>query len=134
MSSGGNVVGLPERGGRLGNGQHGGTRRFRAVRVGGPAGRVTRQYLAGELSLLLAQVQAVTTSAEARHEAWCLRCAAETQPLQRLGSITLCAMAFTERLCWESLGRGDAIAFERQSAVCGELHVFGVCAGLFEER
>jgi hypothetical protein len=103
------------------------------VQVGGSAGRVTRQYLAGELSVLLAQVQAVTTSAEAGREAWCLRRAAETQPLQRLGSVTLCAMAFTERLCWESLGRGDTIAFERQSAVCGELHEFGVCAGLFEE-
>ena len=94
---------------------------------------MTRQYLAGELSVLVARVQAVTTSEEAGREAWCLRRAAETQPLQRLGLVTLCAMAFTERLCWESLGRGDAIAFERQSAVCGELYEFGVCAGLFEE-
>jgi hypothetical protein len=94
---------------------------------------VTRQYLAGELSVLLARLQAVTPSAEARREAWRLRRAAETQPLQRLGAVTLCALALTERLCWESLGRGDAIAFERQSAVCGELYEFGVCAGLFEE-
>jgi len=83
--------------------------------------------------VLLAQVQAVTTSAEAGREAWCLRSAAETQPVQRLGSVTLSAMAFTERLCWESLGRGDTIAFERQSAVCGELLQFGVCAGLLED-
>lgn len=100
---------------------------------GRPASEVTRQYLAGELSVLLAQVQAVTTSEQTRREASSLRRLAETLPIQRLGSVTVCALAFTERLCWDSLGRGDAIAFARQSAVCVELHEFGMCAGLFEE-
>jgi len=41
---------------------------------------MTRQYLAGELSLLLAQLQAVTMSEAARREACALSRAAETGP------------------------------------------------------
>jgi hypothetical protein len=102
----------------------------------GPAGvamRMTQQYLAGELSVLLAHVQAVTTSKAAGRDAWSLRHAAETAPIQALGSVTVRALALTEGLCWESLNRGDAAAFTRQAAVCAELHEFGVCAGLLKE-
>ena len=94
---------------------------------------MTRQYLAGELSLLLAQVQAVTTSEAARREACALRRAAETEPIQCLRSVTACALTFTEGLCWESLATGDAVSFSRQAVVCAELHEFGVCAGMFTQ-
>ena len=94
---------------------------------------MTRQYLAGELSLLLAQVQAVTTSEAARREAWALRRAAETEPIQGLRSVTACALTFTEGLCWESLATGDTASFSRQALICAELHDFGVCAGMFTE-
>jgi len=94
---------------------------------------MTRQYLAGELSVLLAHVQAVTTTEAAGRDAWSLRNAAETEPIPALGSVTEGALALTERLCWDSLNRGDAAAFTRQAAVCAELHDFGVCAGLLEE-
>jgi hypothetical protein len=94
---------------------------------------MTRQYLAGELSLLLAQVQAVTMSEAAGRQAWALRRAAETEPIQGLRSVTACALAFTEGLCWDSLARGDALSFSRQAVVCAELHDFGVCAGMFTE-
>ena len=95
--------------------------------------RMTRQYVAGELSVLLAHLQAVTTTDAARRDAWSLRHAAETVPIPALGLVTARALALTEGLCWESLSRGDMAAFTRQAAVCAELHDFGVCAGLLEE-
>jgi hypothetical protein len=94
---------------------------------------MTRQYVAGELSVLLAHVQAVTTSEEAGRHAWSLRHAAETEPIQALPMVTVQALALAECMCWESLNRGDTAAFSRQAAVCAELHEFGVCAGLLKD-
>jgi hypothetical protein len=94
---------------------------------------MTRQYVAGELSILLAHVQAVTTTEEAGRDAWSLRHAAETEPIQALPLVTVQALALAECLCWESLNRGDTAAFARQAAVCAELHEFGVCAGLLKD-
>ena len=99
----------------------------------GQAMEMTRQYVAGELSVLLAHLQAVTTTEAARRDAWSLRHAAETEPIRALGSVTVRALALTDGLCWESLNRGDLAAFTRQAKVCAELHEFGVCAGLLEE-
>jgi hypothetical protein len=94
---------------------------------------MTQQYLAGELSVLLEHLHAVTTTEAAGRDAWCLRHAAETEPVQALGGVTARALALTERLCWDSLARGDTAAFTRQAAVGAELHDFGVCAGLLRE-
>ena len=94
---------------------------------------MTRQYVAGELSVLLAHLQAVTTTEAAGREAWFLRHAAETEPIPALGSVTMRALALAEGLCWDSLNRGDTAALTRRAAVCAELHEFGVCAGLLKE-
>jgi hypothetical protein len=94
---------------------------------------MTRQYLAGELSVLLGHLQAATTTEASRRDAWSLRRAAETQPLTALGFVTIRALALTDRLCWDSLDRGDIAAFNRQAAVCAELHDFGVFAGLLKD-
>ena len=94
---------------------------------------MTRQYVAGELSVLLAHVQAVTTTEASERDAWSLRHAAETEPIPALGSVTERALALTEHLCWDSLSRGDTAAFTRQAAVCAELHEFGIYAGLLKE-
>lgn len=94
---------------------------------------MTQQYLAGELSVLLAHLQAVTTTEAAGQDAWCLRHAAENEPVQALGGLTARALALTERLCWDSLTRGDTAAFTRQATVGAELREFGVCAGLLTE-
>jgi hypothetical protein len=93
---------------------------------------MTRQYLAGELSVLLEHVQAVVTTETAGRDAWTLRHAAETGPVDALRSVTVRALALAEGLCWDSLARGDAAAFTRQAAVCAELHEFGMCAGLLK--
>ena len=94
---------------------------------------MTRQYVAGELSVLLAHVQAVTVTEAAGRDAWSLRLAAETEPIPALASVTVRALALTEGLCWDSLNRGDTSTFTRQAAVCAELYEFGVCAGLLTE-
>jgi hypothetical protein len=94
---------------------------------------VTQQYLAGELSVLLGRVQAVATTEAAGRDAWSLRQAAETGPVQALGCVTVRALALTERLCWESLNSGDIAAFTRQAAAGAELREFGVCAGLLRD-
>jgi hypothetical protein len=99
------------------------------ARVCGVAMAVTQQYLAGELSVLLERVQAVTTTEAAGRDAWSLREAAETVPVQALGWVTVRGLALTERLCWDSLNRGDTAAFTRQAAAGAALREFGVCAG-----
>jgi hypothetical protein len=99
----------------------------------GLAMRMTRQYMAGELSVLIAHLQAVTTTEADERDAWSLRHAAETVPIPALGSVTVRALALTEGMCWDSLNRGDTAAFTRQAAVCAELHEFGVCAGLLKD-
>jgi hypothetical protein len=103
------------------------------ARRAGLAMRMTRQYLAGELSVLLGHLQAAATTEKSGRDAWSLRDAAENDPVPALGSVTQRALALTEGLCWDSLDRGDAEAFTRQAAVCAELRDFGVCAGLLED-
>jgi hypothetical protein len=99
----------------------------------GVAVGMTQQYLAGELSVLLGRVQAVTTTEAAGREAWSLRVAAEQGPIQGLGWVTVRALGLTERLCWDSLNRGDIGAFTRQAATSAALREFGVCSGLLED-
>jgi hypothetical protein len=94
---------------------------------------MTRQYLAGQLSVLLANLQAVANTEAARRAARSLRHAAETEPIPALGLVIVRALAVAEDLCWDSLNRGDTAAFTGQAAVCDELQEFGVCAGLLDE-
>ncbi len=94
---------------------------------------MTRQYLAGELSALLAHLQAVADTEAARHAARSLRHAAETEPISALGWVVIRALALADDLCWNSLSRGDTAAFTCQAAVCYELREFGVCAGLLDD-
>ena len=83
--------------------------------------------------MLLAQLQAVTTTEAAGRDASSLQHAAETEPIPALGSVTVRALALAEGLCWDSLNRGDTAAFTSQAAVCAELYKFGVCAGLLKK-
>lgn len=93
---------------------------------------MTQQYIAGELSLRLGQLQAVATDQERARELARLRYEAETAP-PSLGSVAVRALGLADRVCWDSLGCGDALAFSRQAAICAELWEFGICARLFEE-
>jgi hypothetical protein len=104
------------------------------VGVLGPVGgEMTQQYLAGELSSLLGDLQAVATSGASARQLARLRDEAETSPLLALSSVAVRALLVTDDLCWESLTRADAGAFARQAQLGAELHEFGVCAGLLED-
>jgi len=92
-----------------------------------------RQYIAGELSLQLEQLQAAAGDRERAREVALLRYEAETQPLTQLGSVVIRAVRMVDRLCWDSLVRGDTVAFDRQAALGAALWEFGICARLVEE-
>jgi hypothetical protein len=95
---------------------------------------MTQEYLAGELSLLLGQLQAALTTETSVVEVAHLRQQAETWPRSALASVVVRALEVADWMCQDSLIRGDAAAFIRQAEACAELKEFGVCAGLLEER
>jgi hypothetical protein len=94
---------------------------------------VTRQYLVGELSVRLEQLQQVVASSAAADVA-CLRDEVERGPLADLAPAVAKAIALADNLCWYSLSHGDIPAFARQAAVCADIRLFGVCAGLLAEH
>ena len=94
---------------------------------------MTTQYLIGELSARLEQLQAAVDPAPARDIA-SLRYQVETGPVTRLAAATSRALALADQLCWDSLSRGDTTSFTRQAAISAELRLFGICARLLEEE
>jgi hypothetical protein len=89
------------------------------------------EYLAGELSVRLEQLQAATEQpddglAQLRHQV-------EEGPETGLETELACALAMADRLCWDSVSRGDIDAFARQAPICENLRLLGVCAGLINE-
>jgi hypothetical protein len=91
---------------------------------------MTQQYLAGELSVLLGELQAATPDPAFAHRVAELRREAETGPPARLSVVAARALLLTDEVCWHSLTRENAHRFPRQAAISAELHHFGVCAGL----
>ena len=92
---------------------------------------MTGRYLIGELSVRLEQLQA--TAGQAAGDVADLRRQVEASPVTWLASETIQALALADRLCWDSLSRGDTSAFARQAAISADLHLFGVCARLLDE-
>jgi len=95
---------------------------------------MTQQYLAGELSVILGEVQAAATIDACARQARDLRQEVESAPVTALPWAAARALALINSLCWESLARGDATAFARQAAVGAELREFAVCAHLLDEE
>ncbi len=94
---------------------------------------MTQQYLVGELSLILGELQAVATNEAAVRAVVQLRQEAETTPPAALGPVVVRALKLVDRLCWDDLTKGETEAFIREIAICAELWEFGVCAGLLDE-
>jgi hypothetical protein len=94
---------------------------------------MTQQYLVGELSLILGELQAVATNETAVRDIGRLRQEAETTPPAALAPVVVRAVQLTNRVCWDALQRGEAAAFVREVAICAELRELGVCAGILEE-
>lgn len=95
---------------------------------------MTQQYLAGELSVLLARLQGVAATQASVREVALLRRRAESGPVTALPLVVVQALALADMLCWDSLEQGAGAAFTCQAAICVELRDFGVCAGLLGER
>lgn len=91
---------------------------------------MTTQYLMGELSLILAELQSVTSDQVAARDVGRLRREAETTCPSRLGPVVVRALALSDTLCWKSLADFNCPQFGRQAAVASELFEFGVCSGL----
>jgi len=94
---------------------------------------MTRQYLVGELSLILGELQAAEMNEAAVRDVARLRREAETTSPVTLGPVVTQAVELIDRVCWDSLTRGEAATFIREVAICAELWEFGVCAGFLEE-
>jgi hypothetical protein len=94
---------------------------------------MTLQYIAGELSLILGELEAVVPGRAARRQVAGLRREAETAPFPALPAVAARALRLTDDACWVSLTRGDAESFCREASISAELWGFGLCACLLDE-
>jgi hypothetical protein len=90
------------------------------------------QYLIGELSVRLEQLQAVATNGVARDVA-ALRHELETGGKAVLAPATGRALALADGLCWDSLSAGDEAGFTRTADISADLRLFGECARLLAD-
>jgi hypothetical protein len=95
---------------------------------------MTQQYLVGELSLLLGQLQTVVTNQAFVGDIVRLRREAEALPPTALSPVAVRALDLIDILCWDAVDRGDMVGFRRQAQVSAELYEFGVCAGLLGQE
>jgi len=94
---------------------------------------VTQQYIIGELSVRLVQLEAVAPTEESAFEFARLRVKAETAPFEALPNMALQALHLIRGLCWDSLARGDLQALTSQATMAAELREFAVSARLLAE-
>jgi hypothetical protein len=90
---------------------------------------MTQQYIAGEFSSLIGELQQVGGGllVGALRD---LRSRVEHTAVASLPPLVSEAIAAADTICWISLERGDLVAFSRQTATAAALHEFAVCAGL----
>jgi hypothetical protein len=94
---------------------------------------MTEQYLVGELSVLLARLQASTADTKVAADVAQLRREAEHRAPGDLVDVELRALSVADGVCWQSLARGDPAAFEQQAAIASQLLEFGVCSGVLPD-
>jgi hypothetical protein len=89
---------------------------------------VTQQYIVGEFSALLAELQpAPQTSTAAVHD---LRREVESSPLRQLPSLAHRALRLTDAICWAALEDRDVTGFSRSAKTARALGDFTENAGL----
>ncbi len=94
---------------------------------------MTRQYLAGELSLILGELEAVAIDEGTARDVTRLRRAAETMPPATLAPTVRQALALADQMCFDALAEGETAAFVREVAISARLWEFAVCAGFVDE-
>lgn len=90
---------------------------------------MTRQYLRGEVLVLLSRLEAAAPCRESAAALSPLRHQAETLPLGALAAVLKHALDQAEAWCWSSLG-DDPELFQRECVIAAELYEFGLCSGL----
>jgi hypothetical protein len=90
---------------------------------------MTQQYIAGEFSALLAELQPAPSAslANAVHD---LRREIELGPLPGLPRLAREAMTLTDLTCWVALEQGDVGGFSRCAGAAVALREFAVSANL----
>ncbi|MFI5143829.1 MAG: hypothetical protein ACHQHM_07370 [Thermoanaerobaculales bacterium] len=94
---------------------------------------MTEQYIIGELSLWLAQLQATAPDEASATGFARLRMETEAAPLDALPGMALRALRLVRGLCRDSLARGDLRALTSQATMAAELREFAVAARLLVE-
>jgi hypothetical protein len=94
---------------------------------------MTEQYIIGELSVRLVQLEAIAPSQKSAFEFARLREETETAPFETLPTIALRALNLLRGLCRDSLARGDLQALTSQATMAAELREFAVSARLLAE-
>lgn len=89
---------------------------------------MTQQYIVGQLSSLLAELE--TAREEWRAAVRDLRRDVETSPLPMLPELAREAMTLTDKICWSALELGDVGRFRRHAQTAVALHDFSASAGL----
>ncbi|MFI0467260.1 hypothetical protein ACH347_24555 [Saccharopolyspora sp. 5N102] len=94
---------------------------------------MTQQYLVGELSVRLAQLQEAADRPAADLFA-SLRRDVETAPPHALGPAVERAIRLADEFCRDSVRRGDVTSFDGLAAWSAELREFAACAGLLDRE
>lgn len=93
---------------------------------------LTQQYISGELSSLLADLQPAPDDCVAAIER--LRHEVEQSPVWRLGPLAREAMSLTDVVCWAALDVGDQSGFCRYATTAALLREFSENAQLLPYR
>jgi hypothetical protein len=93
---------------------------------------MTQDYLIGELSVRLGELQAGAADDTAKELA-ALRQQVEAGPPQGLSAAAVQALALADRLCWDSLCGGDVAAFWRHAEISADLRLFSICSRLLAD-
>jgi hypothetical protein len=92
---------------------------------------MTQEYLIGEVSVRLEQLQAAT--AKSQVDVARLRREVETKPVTSLAATVTRVLALADGMCWDSISRGDVDEFDQQARISADLRLFGLCARLFPD-
>ena len=91
---------------------------------------VTTQYIIGELSVRLVQLEAAAPNDEAACAFARLRAETEKAPFEALPCMAQHALRLIRGLCRDSLARGDLQALTSQATMAAELREFAASARL----
>lgn len=94
---------------------------------------MTQDYIIGEFSLRLMQLQAAASNDESAGEFARLRMEAEAAPIDAMPVIAVRALELVRGLCGGSLARGDLRALTNQATKAAELREFAIAASLLPE-